>query len=116
MGGGLRSEHGAAEVVPEKRRRVPRAVYGAERSLILFDERLSVILNIMSAVSTHDANPNFREFVGKQRAEPSLVTAAPVSNDGRPVQEDDVVVIGSTVGLAAAVARVGQVAPTDAPV
>ncbi|MDF2694887.1 MAG: Formate hydrogenlyase transcriptional activator, partial [Labilithrix sp.] len=36
--------------------------------------------------------------------------------DGSPVQEDDVVVIGSTAGLASAVARVEQVAPTDAPV
>jgi hydrogenase-4 transcriptional activator len=48
----------------------------------------------------------------------SLASSLPaaVFNDGRAVQEDDVVVIGNAAGLASAVARVEQVAPTDAPV
>jgi hydrogenase-4 transcriptional activator len=44
------------------------------------------------------------------------VSSPTVLDDGAPVQEDDVVVIGRAAGLAAAVARVEQVAPTDAPV
>ncbi len=70
----------------------------------------------MTAVSTHGARADFAPSIAESATVPSLVTAAAVSDNGRTVQAGDLVVIGSTAGLAAAVARVGQVSPTDAPV
>jgi transcriptional regulator with GAF, ATPase, and Fis domain len=72
-------------------------------------------MNTMSAVSTRDANAISEQISVARGLRPSLMTAPPVLDDGGPVYEDDVVV-GSAAGLASVVDRIGQVAPTDAPV
>ncbi len=69
----------------------------------------------MSAVSTRGAIAGSVEERRSREVRPSLATASPVSDDGRAVTEDDVV-IGSTAGLAETIARAIQVAPTDASV
>jgi transcriptional regulator with GAF, ATPase, and Fis domain len=69
----------------------------------------------MSAASTRHAIALFRDLSPIDDVPPSPVIARPVLDDGGAVQDDDVV-IGSAAGLAAVFERIGQVAPTDAPV
>ncbi len=70
----------------------------------------------MLAYSTDGATALTPRSEVRDARPPSPVTAPTVLDNGGAVQEDDVVVIGGAAGLASAVARVEQVAPTDAPV
>lgn len=69
----------------------------------------------MAADSSLDGSRVFPNVTGIRLARPSPETGPAVSDNRSAVQDDDLV-IGSTAGLAGVIERLGQVAPTDAPV
>ena len=70
----------------------------------------------MAAASTSNIDPLGPVFSGNAAPRASLGAPSSILHAGGAVQEDDGVVIGSTAGLVGAIARIEQVAPTDAPV
>jgi len=70
----------------------------------------------MAARSTLDAIADLPGKHAHSRQAPSPATGAPVEYDGRNVQDSELALVGAGRGLRAVVARIEQVAPTDAPV